>query len=216
MIYSQAGTATARRARRPRPPRKGSRLRLQPVGGLIAIGGPPCEGKSTLAARLADLLPDALRLEAIDNLSRRDQYWYPNGPQGSRIDRPETKLLAAARTHWDGRRLRTPPTLLVVARFGTPMARRRARQVATGALMPFLFVEARSGTKRALRRAARALQQPEVAVKRMERYERAKEIYVPVDRRQISQLPAVKLKGVLKDLEAAAERVVDEWLNRAG
>ena len=211
MVQRQASAAAARRTRRPR---KRSNLRLQPVGGLIAVGGPPCEGKSVLAARLAELLPDAFRLEAIDNLSRREQYWYPNGPGGKRVDRPETKLLDAARGQWAGHRLRTEPTLLVIARFGTPLARRRARRVAATASMPFLFVETRSSTKRALRRAAKVVLRPEVAVARIERYERARASYVPVEPDEAAFLPAVRLQGVLKDLDAAAQRVLDQWMHR--
>ena len=54
-------------------------LALATAGGLIVVGGPPFHGKSVLAARLADALPFAHKLEVVDNLAATSEYWDPTG-----------------------------------------------------------------------------------------------------------------------------------------
>ena len=66
---------------------------LRSSGGLIVIGGPPFHGKSVRAARLAEILPNAYKFEVVDNLSFKDEHWYPEGLSGARRQAPPRSML---------------------------------------------------------------------------------------------------------------------------
>jgi hypothetical protein len=178
---------------------------------MIAIGGPPLGGKSVLAARLAECLPRAIKLEAIDDLSRGDPTWQPEGPGRRTLRRPGPAMVARAAQIWESRRPGAAPTLLVVARFATTSERRRAKAAARSAGMRFLFVEARSRDERALRRLPREyLSREELAV-RLERYRVALREYQPLSRVETVLLPGLRLARVLSSLERAVDRVLGLW-----
>ncbi len=182
-----------------------------PRGGIIAIGGPPCSGKSPLAARLSQVLPEPVVFEATDNLARSKPFWQPGGPDGERVSRPEPKLLAAAQLRWQRGPSRRAPTILVVSRFETPRARARARAAAADAEARFLFVEANTRAVRALRRLTRLTMRPDEVLARMERFDKERGRYVAVTKREAIALPAVRLSSSLGDLDAAVRQVLDTW-----
>lgn len=185
-----------------------------PGGGLIAIGGPPLGGKSVLAARLAECIPDAIRLEAVDDLSRSEPYW-PAEPGSSRRSRdPTAALLARARQLCRTRRAGRHPTVLVVTRFGSGSERRRAMVAARLADVRFLFVEAQSRDEYALRRIPSGFLSADQLAERLERYAEAKRRYCPIDRKEALILPAIRLRGVQSRLDKALERVLATWSAR--
>ncbi len=181
------------------------------VGGLIAVGGPPLGGKSVLAARLAECLPNAIRLEAIDDLSRDQPYWIPDATH-RRVARDCTgALLLYAKQLWRSAPSSRPPILLVVTRFGTAAERRRAKVAARLGDMPFLFVEARSRDERALRQIPRAFLGPEELEARLTRYRRSSRAYRPIGRLEELILPALRLRRVHSQLDDAVDRVLTAW-----
>ena len=178
---------------------------------MIAIGGPPLGGKSVVAARLAECLPRAVKIEAIDDLSRADPYWQPEGTARRSVRRPDAAMLRRARQVWERRRPGAAPTVLVVARFATRAERRRAKSAARSAGMRFLFVEARSRDDRALRRLPMEYLSREELKLRLERYRVALGAYQPVSRVETVLLPGLRLARVLSNLERAVDRVLGLW-----
>jgi len=169
---------------------------------MIAIGGPPLGGKGVLAAELIEWLPRAVKLEIPDDLLGEHAVL-----GGGRAD----ALLAEAEQLWRAAGSEFPPTLLVVARFASPARRRRARVLARGAGMRFLFVEAQSSRARARERLfERALTEAE-ARERFGRYRAALQNYLPVHRAEQIALPALKLRRVQSELDTAVARVLEAW-----
>lgn len=183
-------------------------------GGLIAIGGPPLGGKSLLAARLAECIPGAVRLEATDDLSHTEPYWPSDPTSGRRSRDPTAALLARTRQLFRTRRGAGRPTVLVVTRFGSGSERRRAKVAARLADVPFLFVEAQSRDELALRRIPGAFLSADQLAERVARYAEAKRRYCAIDRMEALILPAVRLRGVQSRLDRAVERVLAAWSSR--
>ncbi len=185
-----------------RPPAMGSRmLRRMPLqGGILVVSGPPLEGKGPLAARLLDELPNAIKLEALDDLSPRS--------------RPaEAALLAGARALWATDRV-AEPTVIVSARFATPAARKRAAALARELGVRFLLVEVTSTPIRSLRRVTRLFLDAKQTTERLNRYQRAKDTYVALDLEERARLPGISLKRALGDLDEAVLRVARAWRPR--
>lgn len=181
------------------------------AGGMIAIGGPPLAGKSLVAARLAEAIPGAMRLEAVDDLSGRDPHWQPAGPGTRRVHNPTRALLGRAQEIWEARDPSSAPVLLISSRFGSPGERRRLARAARAFGMRFLFVEARSRHVRALRRIpVHRLSESEMQ-ERFRRYQEALSRYQPVSSLEARQLPAVRLARVHSGLEQAVARVLRAW-----
>jgi len=180
-------------------------------GGLLAIGGPPLGGKSVLAAYLAECLPYAVKIEAIDDLTRSRAYWFPEGPGGRVTHVGTSAMLHRARQVWRARAPGAAPTILVVARFSTKAERALARTVARGAGMRFLFVEARSDDERALRHGPMSMLSAREVQARLQRYDAALRAYRPVDEGEAAWLPAVRLVRVQANPERAMKRVLDAW-----
>ena len=178
---------------------------------MIAIGGPPLGGKALLLARLAECLPQAVKLEAVDDLSRADPYWLPDGPGGRVVRNPTAAMLESAKQIRSERRAGRASTILVSARFGTPALRRRAKSAARLTGMRFLFVEARSRDDRALRRLPAGFLSRAELETRLQRYETALRGYQPVSRVETVLLPALRLARVLSALEQAVDRVLALW-----
>ncbi|WP_428264970.1 hypothetical protein [Haliangium sp.] len=183
-------------------------------GGLLLVGGPPFGGKSLLASRLAEVLPYAVKLEAVDNLARPTERWYPYGPTCDALTRPASKMLSAAQSIWWEHGDDERPAIIVCARFESPGMRRRACGLARRMQAPFLFVEARSSNVRALRRLSRMILEPSEMERRIGNYERAIGRYQRVDGRERSALPCVLLGRVSTDLDAAVDKVLVAWATR--
>jgi hypothetical protein len=184
------------------------------AGGIIGIGGPPLGGKGLLAARLAECLPDAVEIAAIDDLRRAHPVWFPDGTAGPEARCTTAALLERAQRIWSARPPGRPPVLIVVARFAAAGERSRAKAVARASGMRFLFIEARSRDERALRRL-RASDLPPAALRiRLERYASAVRAYQPLSRVETVLLPGLRLARVLADLEQSVDRVLALW--RAG
>lgn len=198
-------SSTARLAPRRREPA------LQSSGGLIVIGGPPFHGKSVLAAHLAEILPNAYKLEVVDNLSDKDEHWYPEGLTGERRETPLRSMLDTATEVWNRRLPGAAPVIIISARAGTPAARRLAHQTARAAGMKFLYVEALSHNIRALQQLSSVVLSKHELLLRMRRYDTAGKQYVPVGREEMRSLPAVRLRAVLSDPDAAIHTVLARW-----
>jgi len=208
---ARSTAATSRGARVRSPQRLAPRL--SPLrGGMIVVLGPPLCGKSLVAAGLADALPRSLKLEAIDNLDRKSDYWPRDGLVGRSRTGPELRLLAAARSSWSLRWPSAPPTIIVSARFGTPPLRAAAVRAATRAGMRVLLVEALSSELRALRRIPMSLLPRAELERRLENQRLAARDYQPVDAAEARERPCLRLRRVLADPEAAVERAVAAWL----
>lgn len=185
-----------------------------PRCGIIAIGGPPLEGKALLCARLAEITPGCVRLEAIDDLRESRPFWLPEGRSGVRIPNPTGALLARSADLWNESADGRPPLFLIVSRFGTARERNRARTAAKLMGARFLFVEARSRNQRALRRIPVHLLSRAEEDARWRRYEQALARYQPVTASEAARLPAVRLARVLANLDHAVQRILRAW--RAG
>jgi hypothetical protein len=180
-------------------------------GGLLALGGPPLGGKSLLAARLAECLPRATRLEAIDDLSRSAPYWQPSGRNGRTIRNPAAAMLAEAGRIWRERPPHRAPVIVLVARFATALERRRARVAARRNGMRFLFVECRSRDDRALRRIPMSFLPPAELRERLRRYDAALRAYEAVGNAEALLLPALRLARVQSQIDEKVERVLARW-----
>lgn len=180
-------------------------------GGLLVVGGPPLGGKSILASRLAECLPQAIKLETIDSLAQEDELWYPNGPTGRVVADPNREMLDVACRIWNRRRPPDSPVIIVSGRFETPALRAAARRAARSAGMTLLFVEARSNDIRALRRIS-LLALPTAALeKRFELYEKVVRRYCPIDPAEAKEFRILRLRRVLGDLEGSLVRVLKAW-----
>jgi len=184
---------------------------LQSRGGLIVIGGPPFHGKSVLAAHLAEILPHAYKLEVVDNLSLRDEHWYPAGLTGERQLTPLRGMLDTALDVWRRHAPEAPPVIIIAARAGTPALRRLAHRTAEAAGMKFLYVEAFSHQVRALDRLTSLMLPTKELLLRMQRYDAVRRQYVPVSREEMTRLPAARLRAVLSDPDAAIRTVLARW-----
>jgi predicted kinase len=182
-----------------------------PKGGLILVSGPPFQGKSLLATRLVENLPNTFKLEAQDNLATTAECWFPEGPSGVRVEKPTAQLLAAARGIWNRREAPHLPVIVVTARFETKASRRRAAAMARSCGMPFLLVEARSRNIPTMRRIPTLTLPAAEVLARYQRLERALERYEPIDKTEAAALKCLCLKRVLSDLEAAVARVLLRW-----
>jgi hypothetical protein len=189
----------------------GRQPQVQSAGGLIVVGGPPFHGKAVLAARLADILPYACKLEAIDSLSALGEHWYPEGPALAPREAPLARLLEAAVDVWQRNRDSAAPAIIVCARAATPELRRLARESAAAAEMRFLHVEARSSDIRAMQQLSSLVLSKDDLLLRMERYEEACASYAPVGRDEARTLPALALHHVLGDVDAAVGAVLRRW-----
>ncbi len=194
-------------ARQPR------RVRTQlptPAGGLILVGGPPFHGKSVLAARLADILPFAHKLEVVDTLrSGAEEHWLPHGMEGPPQLRPLRAMLDAAVRAW--KRGTPHPIVVVAARAGTPAARRLAHRRAEAEGIKFLYVESKAHTIRAFQRLSALSLPKEELIRVMHRYEQALARYEPIDGLEMKTLPALRLNMVLTDVDGAARAVLSRW-----
>jgi hypothetical protein len=179
-------------------------------GGLLVVGGPPLGGKSVLASRLAECLPQSIKLETIDNLAQEDELWYPDGPTGKAVASPNLEMLKVARRLWSRRRSESP-VIIVSGRFDTPAARSAARETARSAGMPFLFVEARSNDIRALRRISILALPTAEMVKRLDLYEKTVRGYLPVRSDEARAFRLLRLGRVLGNLDGALVRVLEAW-----
>jgi len=202
--------AAVARVPRVNPRRPGTLRLFVETGGLIALGGPPLGGKALLCARLVECLPRAVRLEAIDNLSRNAPYWQPAGSRGRTVSNPTAAMLTEATRIWSAQQ-RKPPVVVLVARFGTATERRRVRSVARRNGMRFLFVEARSRDNQALRRIPSGVLSAAELQERLRRYDAAVQAYRPVERSEALDLAALRLTGVLSRLDQHVDRVLQRW-----
>lgn len=184
---------------------------LQSSGGLIVVGGPPFQGKSVLAAHLAEILPHAYKLEVVDNLSLKSEYWYPEGLGGERRQTPLRSMLDTALSIWNRQVPGAPPVIIVSARSGTRASRRLAHQTATAAGMKFLYVEALSHGIRALERLSSLVLSRHELLLRMRRYDTATQQYIPVGPDETKILPTVRLRRVLSDPDGAIRTVLARW-----
>jgi predicted kinase len=192
-----------------RQPRK-ARAHVPPsTGGLILVGGPPFQGKSVLAAHLAEMLPFAHKHEVVDNLSGASEHWLPQGLSGAPERRPLRGMLEIAVRVW----LRSTPRPIVVlsARACSPASRRIAHRAAAAAGMKFLFVEARSHTIRAFERLSAMSLPKDELIRVMKQYDRVLTQCVAVDRDEMKMLPAIRLSRVLSDVDGAGRAVLKQW-----
>lgn len=168
-----------------------------PAGGVLVVCGAPLEGKGPLAARLHDELPNSVKLERRDDLA--------TSTRGADLE-----LLDEARALWLSQRT-VEPTIIVCARFGTPLSRRGAADAAKRFGARFMLVEASSSPIRSLRRVSRMFLDARATTERIERYERAKASYKPLDGDERRRLPAITLTKVLADLDRAVLEVATRW-----
>jgi hypothetical protein len=180
--------------------------RRLPKGGLIAIGGPPFSGRSPLAAALADWLPNSLRLETIDDLTRES---FPHRKEAAGRSHATAAILHNAATLL--RRHGSAATVIVVARFETPAARHQAYACAQRSAAAFLYVEARSSNIRSIRRLFRFLDPRVEPTRQLASYQAAARRYIPVSSQERKALPSILLRGVLSDLDDACSAVIRAW-----
>ena len=203
-------TASAARSRNVYPQRRTPTPALATLGGLIVVGGPPLHGKSILAARLADILPFSHKLEVVDNLSAANEYWDPSGRMARRGPKPLTHLLKTALKVWAET---TPaPIVIIAARAASQAERQLARRTAASAGAKFLHVEAFSHSIRAFARLSALMLPKDELLERLRRYEQAMERYVKVNADEEKALPAVRLRNVLADLDAASYTTLERWV----
>jgi len=183
---------------------------LWSAGGLIVVGGPPLNGKSILAARLADILPFSHKLEVVDNLAARGEFWDPTGLMRRPHRSPLAKMLEAAADIWS----RSAPSRVVIiaARAATPASRQLARRAAADAHVKFLHVEALAHSIRAFERLSALMLSRDELLARMQRYEIAMQEYVPVNAAEVKSLPAVRLRHVLSDADRAVQTILENWV----
>jgi len=177
----------------------------------MVVCGPPLGGKGPLAARLHDKLPNTIRLEALDDLSRDGAAYFPKGRFGPATEYAEAVMLREAARAW-ARRGENPPLILVCARFESPALRRSAAELARREQMRFMLVEAMSAPLRALHRVSGLMLPVHEMTTRLERFERAQANYQAVSVAERKRLPALTLKAVLADLDRAADRALNAWL----
>ena len=187
----------------PSQPSHEQKRQLPAEAGLLIVCGPPFGGKSPLASQLTDCFANAIKLAAVDNLSDAEEHWYPSGPTGERIDRPEESMLDAALRVWLDRPDEHKPTVVVQARFATRACRRRALAQAADHGVPFRVVEASSSQIRAMQDLVGDVDNDERAAERMRRWEAAMARYEAIDDTEARDLPALRIDHVLSDLRAA-------------
>jgi hypothetical protein len=180
--------------------RAGKLAPARPPGGWIAIGGPPFGGKSVLAAELIEWLPRAIKVERVDDLGTSGE------GTGS-----ASALLAQAKEICEQSHPMRRPTIVIVARFGSPARRLRARSLAHRLAVPFLFVESRSTDARARERMFARVGSEREARTISARYRAAMRLYRPIGRGEQIALPAVCLRRVQSHLEAAVARTLSAW-----
>lgn len=185
-------------------------LALATAGGLIVVGGPPFHGKSILAARLAEVLPFAHKLEVVDNLATTSEYWDPTGLMVRPYQKPLARMLKVTTDIWTRRS--PPPVMIIAARAASPAVRQLARRTAASAGMQFLHVEAFGHSIRAFERLSSLMLPKDELMKRMHRYDVALRQYVRVTGEEERRLPSVRLRNVLSKCDAAARLVVERWL----
>jgi Magnesium chelatase, subunit ChlI len=190
------------------PERRG--LALATAGGLIVVGGPPFHGKSILAARLAEVLPFAHKLEAVDNLATTSEYWDPTGLMVRPYQKPLARMLRMTTDIWARRS--PSPVIVIAARSASPAVRQLARRTAASAGMQFLHIEAFAHSIRAFERLSSLMLPKDELMKRMHRYEVAMRQYVRVTGEEEKRLPSVRLRNVLSNCDAAAQVVLRRWL----
>ncbi len=179
-----------------------------PQKGLLVVCGPPLGGKGPLAARIEELLPNALKIESVDNLAHEGQMYLSRS--GSGVREAEPALLREASRVWRNAET-VPPLVIISARFATPAIRREAADFASAQGTRFLLIEALSAPIRSLRRISRLMLSSQETVLRLARYERARNAYQPTTAKERARLPALAFKSVLSHLEDVAERIVAEW-----
>jgi len=138
-----------------------TQLAIRPLTGgrLLVVCGPPLGGKGPLAARLEELLPYAVKLEALDNLASQGQSYWRRIVRIKVADDAERAILRDALVVCQTSGAVTP-SIVVCARFKTPKLRLTAANFASDRRMRFLLVEARSSPIRALRRSSRLMLSP--------------------------------------------------------
>jgi hypothetical protein len=186
------------------------RIALATAGGLIVVGGPPFHGKSILSARLAEALPFAHKLEAVDNLAASSEYWDPTGLMARPYQKPLARMLRSATDIWAQRS--PAPVIIITARAASPALRQLARRTAASAGVRFLHVEAFAHSIRAFERMATLMLPKNELLKRMRRYELAIQQYQPVTGEEARRLPAVRLRTVVSACDAATATVLARWL----
>lgn len=189
-------------------PRQDRVLGLRPRAGIIAVGGPPFAGRAVLAALLSDYLPNSVKLETVERLTR--ELFFPYGHNKPAASRAFPALLEAATERLS---VTLPsPVIILCARFGAPRQRKLAQGTALAAGASFLYVEARSSNIRAIRRFCKstALGNP---AKQLAAYEEASQSYQPLQEAEMQALPALRLQAVLSDPDAACSAVLSAWLS---
>lgn len=182
------------------------------LGGLLVVCGSPLGGKGPLAARLEELLPYAVKLEASDNLATEGQSYLPRTVRSKAADDAERAILRDASALWQASGT-VPPLIVVCARFKTPKLRVAAAKVASDHGKRFLLVEVRSAPIRALRRISRLMLSSKETALRIARYENARQDFELTTAAERAELPAITFGTVLSNLEDTADRVVAVWCN---
>ncbi len=176
----------------------------------MVVCGLPLAGKSPLAARLGEMLPNVVTFEVTDNLANDDQIYRP----AWRVRASKYEVEVAALTDAVvALRRSIRPLIIVVARFATAALRQKAATMVGTAGGRFLLVEATSSPIRSLRRISPMTLPAQDLSTRLERYATARETYEPLTAKERAQLPGISLKTVLSDLDVAAERVAGAWLS---
>jgi hypothetical protein len=180
--------------------------------GLIIVCGPPFSGKCLIGTRLAECIPNSVKLSAEDNLSRAGEVWYPDVRKREPIFNPQNKMLETAVTMWEsGSAVRTPVVILV-ARFAKPSARYRAYEMALASNAAFLLVQALSTNMKVMRRVSNLLLPSQLADRRIKQISKAVKTYRPVTAHESRQFDCLRLKGDLSALDDLFSKVVNKWL----
>ena len=181
-------------------------------GGLIVVCGPPFSGKSLIGTRLAECLPNAVKLEAEDNILRAGEVWYPDDRSREPVHKPQGKLLETASDIWGTCEIGRTPIVILVARFATPSARRRAYKLARSKNVFFLLIQAHSTNMPVMRRISKLLLPRGQASKRIEQITKAVKAYQAISSGESEQYPCVRLKGDLSALDNLFAEIVSKWL----
>lgn len=179
--------------------------------GLIVVCGPPFSGKCLIGTRLAECIPNSVKLSAEDNLSRKGEVWYPDVRTREPIYNPQAKMLETAATMWERDGAMRTPVVILVARFATPAARHRAYQLARASSVAFLLVQALSTNIEVMRRVTNLLLPSPMAESRIDQITQAVDAYGPLSTEETQQFACLRLKGNLSALDDLFSEVVGKW-----
>jgi hypothetical protein len=192
--------------------KKEQRILVRKSGGLIVVCGPPFSGKSLIGARLAECIPNSVKLEAEDNLLRAGEVWYPDDRRRDPVRNPQKKMLEAAGEIWDRCPDKRAPFVIIIARFATPAARQRAYKLALSHNVSFFLIQASSTNLRSMRTMSQLLLPPRKAEKRVAQITKDQKKYRPLTKDEKRRFACLSLKGDLGILDNLFLDIVKTWL----